>query len=101
MKLGAVKATGGDDKKKGSRQVAVEITTGANCPAENVELTLAQADGSKVTTQIAIVEDAKEVHAKKPNKSFANAMPLPLTDGAGSLAVTGNVEGDDPVHLSL
>ena len=97
VKLGAAKATEGDDKKKGSRQVVVEITTGANCPAENVELTLAQADGGKVTTQISIVEDAaKEVAAKKPNTSYAEAMPLALGDGASSLAVTGNVEGDNP-----
>lgn len=97
VKLGVAKATEGDDKKKGSRQVVVEITPAANCPAENVELTLAQADGGKVTTQIAIVEDAaKEVVAKKPNTSYADAMPLTLTDGAGSLAVTGNVEGDNP-----
>ena len=94
VKLGGAKATEGDDKKKGSRQVQVEIAPAANCPPENIELTLTQADGSKTATQISVVEDtASEIKEKKPNTTFAQAMPLP-GDGR-SVAVTGNVDGDN------
>ena len=97
VKIGAMKATEGDDKKKGSKQVTLEITLAANCPRENIDLTLIQPDGGKATTQLAIVEDAaREIPAKTPNTSYKDAMPLPLTPDAPSLAVKGNVEGDNP-----
>lgn len=97
VKLGTIKATEGDDKKKGSKQVALEITPSADCPRENIELTLTQPDGAKATTQIPIVEAAaSEIPAKKPNTSYTDAMPLVLTPALPSLAVTGNVEGDNP-----
>ena len=60
-----------------------------------MELTLAQADGSKATTQIPIVEEvASEIKEKKPNTVFAQAMPLP--GEVRGVAVSGNVEGDNP-----
>ena len=71
VKLGAAKATEGDDKKKGSKQVAVEITTRANCPAENVELTLAQADGAKPPRKSPLWRmRPEEIPAKKPEYVF-------------------------------
>ena len=96
MKLGAMKATEGDDKKKGSRQVDVEVTTVTACPIENVELTFTQPDGGKVAAQIPLVDSAAtEVKEKKPSGTFAQAMPLMLTPET-SVAVTGNVENDTP-----
>lgn len=97
VKLGTMKATEGDDKKKGSRQVSIELTPSADCPRENIDLTITQPDGTKATTQIPIVEaTASEMPVKKPNTSYTDAMPLTLTPALPSLAVTGNVEGDNP-----
>ncbi len=96
VKLGAMKATEGDDKKKGRQKVDVEVTTMLTCPPENVELTFTQPDGGKVAAQIPLVDSAAtEVKEKKPSGTFAQAMPLILTSDS-SLAVTGNVENDTP-----
>ncbi len=96
VKLGAAKATEGDEKKKGSQKVDVEVTTLPTCPLANVELTFVQPDGGKVTAQIPIVDSAGvEVKEKKPSGTFAQAMPLTLTPDS-SVAVTGNVENDTP-----
>ncbi len=100
VKLGAAKATEGDDKKKGSRQVTLDIVPAADCAPENVELTLTQADGGKALTQIAVVPDAaQEVKEVKPNGTYAQAMPL--TADKGTLAVSGHVDGDNAAIFRL
>lgn len=100
VRLGAAKATEGDDKKKGSRQVTLEIVPAADCPSENVELTLTQADGGKAVTQIAVVPDAaQEVKEVKPNGTFVQAMPL--ASDRGTLAVLGHVDGDSAAIFRL
>ncbi len=100
VKLGAVKPTEGADKSKGSKQVTLDIATTADCPTENIDLTLEQSDGkakAQATVQLPVIDAvASEMPAKKPNTSFADAMPLVLTPAVPSLAVTGNVEGDNP-----
>ena len=101
VKLGAMKATEGDDKKKGSQQVSVEVTTTPTCPPENVELTFVQPDGGKATMQIPLVEGATtEIKEKKPNGTFAQAMQLTLMPDS-SLAVIGNVENDTPATFKF
>ena len=102
VKLGAAKATQGDDKKKGRRQVQVDITPSVDCPPENVELTLAQADGGKAVTQISVVPDAaQEIKEKKPNGTFGDAMPLPSAADGNTLAITGHVDGDSAALFRL
>lgn len=100
VKLGVVKPTEGADKAKGSKQVTLDVTTTADCPTENIDLTLEQSDGkakAQATIQLPVIDAvASEIPAKKPNTSYADAMPLLLTPAAPSLAVTGNVEGDNP-----
>lgn len=93
VKLGEAKATEGESKAKGSRQVEVEVTVPGDCPAQSYELTLTQTDNQKVTAQVPVVEAAAhELEVKKPNNTFAQAMVLSGT----SVAVSGNMEGDQP-----
>ncbi len=100
VKLGAAKATEGDDKKKGSRQVTLDIVPAVDCPPDSVELTLAQADGGKALTQIAVVPDAaQEIKEVKPNGTFAQAMPL--ASDKGTVAVSGHVDGDSASSFRL
>jgi hypothetical protein len=92
-KLLEAKATEGEMKGRGSRQVTVEITVPANCPHETFELTLTQPDNQKATVQIAVTANvASELEVKKPNNTFAQAL---LLSGA-SVAVTGNLDNDQP-----
>ena len=59
----------------------------------SAELTLVQADGTKVTTPLAVVENvAQEVVVKKPAETFAQAMPVP----GPSVAITGQLNGNVP-----
>jgi hypothetical protein len=93
VKLVESKATEGEAKAKGSRQVVVEVTVPADCPRESYELTLVQPDNQKVTAQVAVTEGVvSELEVKKPNNSFAQAMPLTGT----SVGVTGNLDNDQP-----
>ena len=88
-----VKATDPKLKLPGSKVVSVEVTVGADCPPESAELTLVQADGTKVTTPLAVVENvAQEVVVKKPAETFAQAMPVP----GSSVAITGQLNGNVP-----
>jgi hypothetical protein len=92
-KLIEVKATDPKLKLPGSNVVSLEVTVGADCPPDSAELTLVQADGVKVTTPLAIVENvAQEVTVKKPAETFKQAMPVP----GASVAITGQLNGNVP-----
>lgn len=93
VKLIAAKATEGEAKAKGNRQVEVEVVVPADCLRANFELTLTQPDNQKATAQVAVVESVeKEVEVKKPNNTFPQAMLL----SGSSVAVTGNLDNDMP-----
>ncbi len=93
VKLLEVKATDPKLKLPGSKVVSLELTAGADCPSESADLTLIQADGAKVTTQIAIVESvAQEMTVKKPAGTFKQAMAL----AGPSVAITGQLDGNTP-----
>lgn len=80
-------------KLPGSKLVSVELTVGADCPPESAELTLVQADGTKVTTPLAVVENVvQEIVVKKPAETFKQAMPVP----GPSVAITGQLNGNVP-----
>jgi len=92
-KLVEVKATDPKLKLPGSKVVSLEVTVGADCPPESAELTLVQADGTKATTSLAVVENvAQEVVVKKPAETFKQAMPVP----GPSVAITGQLNGNVP-----
>ena len=91
--LGEVKATEGDDKKRGAKQVAVELQVPADCPPDLYDLTLVHAGDVKAVARVAVVAPAaQELEVKRPNATFAQAMPLPGPD----VAVTGALLGDTP-----
>lgn len=92
-KLIELKATDPKQKLPGSKVVSLQVTVGADCPPESAELTLVQADGAKVTTPLAVVENvAQEVVVKKPAETFKQAMPVP----GPSVAITGQMNGNVP-----
>jgi hypothetical protein len=92
-KLLEVKATDPKLKLPGSKLISVEVTVGAGCPPESAELTLVQADGTKVTTSLAVVENVvQEAVVKKPAETFAQAMPVP----GPSVGITGQLNGNVP-----
>ena len=91
--LGEIKDTDEATKKArgAARQVAVEVQVPANAPPGVYELTLAQEGDAKAVARIAVVEAAPaEVEAKRPNATFAQAMPLP----GPFVAVTGALGND-------
>jgi hypothetical protein len=91
VQIREVKAAEGEAKKWGARVVALEITLPEKQPLENIELTLTQPDGQSVKTPLAVVENtADEITTKRPNHTFAQAMPVEGT----SLSVLGTLEGD-------
>ena len=91
--LGEVKATEGDAKQRGAKQVAVEVQVPAGCPPDLYELTLVHAGDVKAVGRVVVVPPAaQEVEVKRPNATFAQAMPLPGPD----VAVTGALQGDTP-----
>jgi hypothetical protein len=93
VKLLELKATDPKLKLPGSKLVSAEVTVGAECPPESVELTLVQADGTKVTTPLVVVQNvAQEVTVKKPVETFKQAMPVP----GPSVAIVGQLNGNVP-----
>lgn len=98
VKLVEAKATEGEAKAKGSRQVVVEVSVPEDCPPQSYELILTQPDDQKATAQVAVVEKvASEVEVTKPNYTFAQAMLLTGT----SVAVTGHLDNDMPALFKL
>ena len=92
-KLLEVKATDPKLKLPGSKLVSLEVTVAANCPLESAELTLVQADGTKVATPLAVVDNvAQEIAVKKPAETYKQAMPVP----GPSVAITGQLNGNMP-----
>jgi hypothetical protein len=93
VKLVGTKATEGEAKAQGSRQVTLEVTAPRNAAQHALDLTLTQADGAKTTVSLPVLEDvAMEIAAKKPNGNYAQAMPL----SAPSTGVFGALDGDTP-----
>jgi hypothetical protein len=93
VKLIGTKATEGEAKAKGSKQVTLEVTAPRSYAQNAVELTLTQPDGGKATLPLPVLEDvATEIPAKKPNGSYAQAMPLP----GPSVGISGALESDAP-----
>lgn len=93
VKLIEVKATDPKLKLPGSKVVSLEVTVGADCPAQSAEITLVQVDGAKVTTPLAVVESVvQEAVVKKPAGTFKQAMALP----GPSVAITGQLDGNTP-----
>jgi hypothetical protein len=93
VKLIGTKATEGAAKAQGSKQVTLEVTVPRGYAQNSVDLTLAQPDGAKATLPLPILEDvATEIPAKKPNGSYAQAMPLP----GPSAGISGALESDSP-----
>ncbi len=92
VKLGAVKATEGGDKGKGSKQLLLDVSAAADCPRGPMEITLIQGT-EKPKLFIDVVEPAAlELTPKRPCNTFPTAMPLT----SASVAVTGNLNGDSP-----
>lgn len=95
VKLVEAKATEGDAKGKGNRQVALEISAPANCPMDSYEVVLTNPDGQKVNARVAVVEPvAQEIEVKHPAATYAQAMPIEVK--GGTLAVTGALNNDTP-----
>ena len=101
VKMGEVKDTDADTAKArggAKKQVAVEVSAPADCPPDVYELTLVHEGDQKPTARIAIVAPAgAEMEVKRPNATFAQAMPLPAD--ATSVAVTGALTGGDTADL--
>jgi hypothetical protein len=93
VKLVGAKATEGDAKTRGARQVTLEVTPPRDPALNAVELTLTQPDGGKASVTVPVLEEvAVETTVKKPNGNYAQAMPLP----GPSIGVTGTLDGDTP-----
>lgn len=91
IKLLGVRATEGDAKAKGGRQVTIELTPNADTPRAAVILTLKQPDGSQATAQVPVVESVKEeIATKHPCDTYEKAMPLP----GPSVAINGFLNPD-------
>jgi len=90
-KLIDVKPTDDKTKSKGANVVTIEFTAPAGVPAANVNLTLEQADKSTATASVAVAEAAAdELQVKKPDSTYADAMPIT----SKSVAITGTLDGD-------
>jgi hypothetical protein len=93
VKLIGTKNTEGEAKSKGGKQVTLEVTAPRNYDHNGVTLTLTQPDGAKATLSLPILEDvAQETAARKPNSSYAQAMPLP----GPSVGISGALDNDAP-----
>jgi hypothetical protein len=91
VKLMEAKDTDKDNKGKGSREVILEVTVPADAKPVNYEVTLTQPEG-KATVQIPVVLSAEaEMDVKKPNGTFAQAMPIV----GNSVAINGVFENND------
>lgn len=96
VKMGEIKDTDAETAKArggAKKQVAVEVSAPADCPPDVYDLILVHEGDQKPTARIAIVAPAgTELEVKRPNATFAQAMPLPAE--AASVAVTGALPGD-------
>jgi hypothetical protein len=93
--LGETKDTDEETKKArngATKQVSVEVTPPENCPPGVYEIMLVHAGDVKTSAKVAVVEPLPEVEVKRPNATFAQAMPLPLP----AAAVTTTLQNDTP-----
>lgn len=99
--LGEIKDTDAETAKArggAKKQVAVVVSAPADCPPDVYELILVHEDDQKPTARVAVVAPApSELEVKRPNATFAQAMPLPVE--AASVAVTGALPGGDTADL--
>ncbi len=112
VKLVEARPTEGEAKKRGGVQITLALTAPADCPRAAYVLTFddGRDDGkpakkagdakkdekeaeAKVTRPVAVVDEtATELDVKKPNATFAQAMPL----AGSSVAVRGALDNDAP-----
>lgn len=94
VKLLRVQPTEERLKARGNVAVELEVTATPNCPPDTVELSLIHPNNQTAKALLAVVEDGPaEVEVKRPNATFAQAMPL----AGPTVTVTGNVQnGDTP-----
>lgn len=92
-KLLDVKPTEGDDKKRGSQQVSVELAVPAGTAPDIFDIILVHEGDVKVIAPVAVAEEAGiEAEVKRPNATFTQAMPLP----GPSAAITGALMNNTP-----
>jgi hypothetical protein len=95
VRMVEVKETIGDAKRRGSKQVTLEVSAPKECKPDVYPVTLFQG-GEKVTTQIVVVEAVETLlEPKRPCSVFAQAMPLPPV----SCAIQGSLGGDAPDYF--
>ncbi len=92
-KLLSVKPTEGDEKKRGSQQVSIELAAPAGSAPDLYELTLVHEGDVKVSAPVVVAEEAGiEAEVRRPNATFAQAMPLP----GPAATITGTLANDTP-----
>ncbi len=88
-----VKPTEGDEKKRGSQQVSIELAVPAGSAPDLYELTLVHEGDVKVSAPVVVAEEAgTEAEVRRPNATFAQAMPLP----GPAATITGALANDTP-----